>query len=185
MAKEKPTSDPRQLWTFFGLLALVAAFFGYAVLPYMDPGAAGVVGKPAPDFTLSVISDDGEGNRIRLSDYREQVVLLDFWASWCGPCRAQAPIIDRVSQKLAGKSVSVIGVNTGDHVEAAQAFLTDAHLSYPSVLDTTGEVARAFGANQLPTLVLIDREGNVLSVQARIISEQELVALVEDALEAS
>ncbi len=182
MEKHKQTSDPRQLWTFFGLAVLVVAFFGYAVLPYVDPGRGALVGNPAPDFTLGVISPEADGNRIRLSDYREQVVLLDFWASWCGPCRAQAPIIDRVSRQLEGKAVSVIGVNTGDHVEAAKTFLNDAQLSYPSVIDTTGDVARAFGANQLPTLVLIDKTGNIVSIQARMISEEELISLVEEAL---
>lgn len=182
MAKHKPTSDPRQLWTLLGLVLLVAAFFGYAVLPHMAPGKSALVGKAAPDFQLGVISPESEGNRIQLSNYREQVVVLDFWASWCGPCRAQAPIIDAVAQKLADRPVSVIGVNTGDHVEAAKAFLREANLSYPSVIDTTGEVGRAFGAHQLPTLVLIDREGKVVSVQSRVIPEDELTALIQGVL---
>lgn len=182
MAKHKPTSDPRQLWTLLGLVLLVAAFFGYAVLPYMAPGKSALVGKVAPDFQLGVISPGSEGNRIQLSDYREQVVLLDFWASWCGPCRAQAPIVDAVSQKFAGESVRVIGVNTGDHIEAAKAFLRETNLSYPSVIDTTGQVGRAFNAHQLPTLVLVDREGKVVSAQARVIQENELSAMIEGLL---
>lgn len=182
MAEHKPTTDPRQLWTFFGILALVAAIFGYAVLPYMDPGRSRLSGKPAPDFTLEVISGAEAGNRIQLSALRDHVVVLDFWASWCGPCRQQAPIIERVSQKFAAEGVRVLGVNTSDRIEPAQDYLQSAGLSYPSVIDKTGEVSHAFGADALPTLVVIDKKGNVRSVQARVVPEHELTALIAGAL---
>ncbi len=168
-----------------GLLALVAGIFGYAVLPYLDPARGPSAGTVAPDFSLSLISKDGEAGRVQLSDYRGHPVVLDFWASWCGPCRAQAPIIDRVSKQMESAGVRTIGVNTGDQLEPARAFIESAQLTYPSVFDTTGEVARAFGANQLPTLVLIDAEGNIVSVESRIISESELTAELQKLLGAS
>jgi thiol-disulfide isomerase/thioredoxin len=112
-------------------------------------------------------------------------VVLDFWASWCPPCRAQAPIIDEVSRTLQGKGVQVVGVNTGDELVNAQKFIKMTGLSYPSVFDTSGQVARAFGATQLPTLVLIDPEGNVVSVQARTVTADELLDLIDDARSAS
>jgi peroxiredoxin len=185
MAEHKQTTDPRQLWTFAGLVLLVVAIFGYTVLPLMDPGGRASVGKPAPDFTLGVLAANSEGNRIQLSDYRDQVVVLDFWASWCAPCRAQAPIIDRVSRQFESRGVRVIGVNTGDAPQAAIEFMSAAGLSYPSVIDTTGAVARAFGAHQLPTLVLIDKMGQIVSVQARIVSEEELSSMVEELIGAT
>ncbi|HEX2735526.1 MAG TPA: TlpA disulfide reductase family protein [Polyangiaceae bacterium] len=182
MAEHKPTTDPRQLWTFFGLLVFVAAFFGYVILPYMDPGRSRLSGKPAPDFTLEVISGSDAGNRIQLSSMKDHVVVLDFWASWCGPCRQQAPIIDRVSHKFDADGVRVLGVNTSDRIEPAREYLEGAALSYPSVIDNTGAVSHAFGADALPTLVVIDKHGNVRSVQSRVVPEHELTALIASAL---
>jgi thiol-disulfide isomerase/thioredoxin len=182
MAEHKPTTDSRQLWTFFGMLALVAAIFGYAVLPHMDPGRSRLSGKLAPDFTLDVISGNDAGNRIQLSALKDNVVVLEFWASWCGPCRQQAPIIERVGKKFAAEGVRIVGVNTSDRLETAQAYLQTAGLTYPSVIDKTGEVSHAFGANALPTLVVIDKKGQVRSVQARVVPEHELTALIANAL---
>lgn len=79
----------------------------------------------------------------------------------------------------------MIGINTSDALQPAQEFIASSGLSYPSVVDTTGEVARAFGAHQLPTLVLIDREGKVVSVQSRVVSEKELLSMVEALMGAS
>jgi thiol-disulfide isomerase/thioredoxin len=182
MAEHKPTTDPRQLWTFFGMLALVAAIFGYAVLPYMDPGRSRLSGKPAPDFTLEVISGNEAGNRIQLSALKDHVVVLDFWASWCGPCRQQAPIIERVSHKFGSDQLRIVGVNTSDRIEPAQDYLQSAGLTYPSVVDKTGEVSHAFGADALPTVVIIDKKGQVRSVQTRVVPEHELTALIANAL---
>lgn len=185
MATHKPTTDPKQLWTFLGLLGLVVGIFGYAVLPFLDPARAPSTGSVAPDFTLGLLGEEGETGRVQLSDYRGYPVVLDFWASWCAPCRAQAPILDRVSKQMESAGVRMIGVNTGDQPEAARAFVQSAALSYPSVVDSTGEVARAFGAHQLPTLVLIDGKGNIVSVQSRIVSEEELLAELQQLLNAS
>ncbi len=181
MAEHKKTSDPKQLWTFLGLAVLACAIFGYAVLPYLDPGRSRLVNGTAPDFTLEVVAGGQAGNRISLADFRGHVVVLDFWASWCPPCRAQAPIIDRVAKHYDGQPVSVIGVNTSDHEQAARAFWDKAGLSYVSVLDETGKVARAFGAQELPTLVVINAAGKVTFAGARVVTEPELKALIEEA----
>lgn len=181
MAEHKPTTDRNQVWTFMGLLALACAVFGYAVLPHMDPGRSRLQGERAPDFTLRVISGGEPGNRLALSDQRGQVVLLDFWASWCGPCRIQAPILERFAAMHAQDKVTVIGVNTGDAEPAALEFIRSVGVTYPVVFDEQGMVSRAFGASELPTLVVIDPEGNVSSIDARVFKEQELEQLVKDA----
>lgn len=182
MAKLKPTSDPKQLWMFLGLLVLACTIFGYAVMPHLDPGKRKMDGTPAPEFTLDVISGGEPGNRISLADLRGQVVVLDFWASWCAPCQAQAPIIDRVALAYANAKVSVVGINTGDHEIPARDFMLQAGVRYPSVIDRTGAVARAYGARELPTLVIVDPEGRVQFSEGRLVSEAELRELVERAL---
>lgn len=181
MTRHKKTTEPRQLWTFFGLLLLIAGIFGYAVLPYLDPARGKLVGRQVPEFVLPTISGGEPGSRIDLEAYRGQVVLLDFWASWCPPCRAQAPIMDRVAQRFEEQGVSVIGVNTGDEPQAALAFIEQMGLTYPSVVDVDGSVSRAFGASQLPTLVVIDPEGKVVNVQARVVKEAELETMIKTA----
>jgi thiol-disulfide isomerase/thioredoxin len=181
-APHKVTTDRRQLVTFFLLLAGFSAVFGYAVLPYMDPARSNLVGQPAPPLTLPVLAGGPAGNRISLSDYRGRIVVLDFWASWCGPCRAQAPILERVARQFEARGVSFIGVNTGDDEENARSYWTSSGSSYPSVFDGQGAGARVFGATQLPTLVFIQATGKVAKVEARLLQEVELSAQLEQML---
>lgn len=185
MAEHKPTSDPRQLWMFGGLLVLACAFFGYAVLPHLDPGKSSVAGQPAPEFVLPVMDAAQTGNRIGLSDLHGNVVVLDFWASWCGPCRAQTPIIERLSQRFSDRPVRMIGVNTSDRPIEAAKYLSEVGLSYPSVLDADGVVARAYSAFELPTIVVIDPLGKVVFRAARMLSEKELASEILKALKAT
>ena len=89
--------------------------------------------------------------------------------------------MDRVAQRFEEQGVSVIGVNTGDEPQAALAFIEQMGLTYPSVVDVDGSVSRAFGASQLPTLVVIDPEGKVVNVQARVVKEAELETMIKTA----
>jgi peroxiredoxin len=133
------------------------------------------VGLPAPDFTLPVMIGGEPGARIELSDLRGQVVVLDFWASWCAPCRAQAPIIDRVARAQRGKRVIVLGVSTsGDDWGRAVRFVQSQGLGYTSVFDAEGRVAAAFGVDTLPTVVIVDPQGKIASVHERTVRADEL-----------
>ena len=162
------------------LVLLGAAVFGYAVLPHVSrrvSATAQMVGAPAPDFSLPVFHGGDAGSRIRLSALQGNVVILDFWASWCKPCQAQARILSSLASRHAGGNVMFVGVNTADNPERAQEFAESHQLPYPSVLDG-GEVADTYGASSLPTLVVIDAAGKVSDVTLGVLSAEEIEALI-------
>jgi thiol-disulfide isomerase/thioredoxin len=135
--------------------------------------------KMAPEFTLK----DSTGKVVHLSDYKGKVVLLDFWATWCGPCRAEAPIVDQVSRRWRDKGVVVVGVNTdlpdqGD----PKAFAMAHNLTYPIVHDTEGQAQRAFAVDSLPTLVVVSRTGKITAVRTGMTDDAELERLIRQAL---
>jgi cytochrome c biogenesis protein CcmG/thiol:disulfide interchange protein DsbE len=168
------------------LVLLASAVFGYAILPYFSRQVAvksALSGQPAPEFSLPVFHGGDEASRMSLRALRGNVVVLDFWASWCKPCAVQAGILSQVAPRHATEKVVFVGVNTADNPERAREFATAHQLPYPSVLDS-GEVADAYGADTLPTLVVIDAEGRISSVAARILSAREIEAAITEASQA-
>jgi len=175
----KPTKDVRQAWILGAVVLALVLMFAFIVLPYVDPGKK--VDVAAPDFTLPVIHGSDAGKPLSLSALSGEVIVLDFWASWCGPCKKQMPILDRVAQDYSGKGVTFLGISTDTEADAALEFLKAIPVSYPSVLDLTGEVSRDFGITGLPTLVIIDAEGKVTHNDARLVGERSLRDLIEAA----
>jgi thiol-disulfide isomerase/thioredoxin len=185
MSEPRPTRtfDPKQGWVFLTLLVSASLFFGLVVLPYADPRAKeqlDATGVRAPDFSLPVLQGGSPGARVRLSDLRGRVVLLDFWASWCGPCRQQMPAVERIAARTDESDTLILGVNTADTPEAALQLLSELKPRY-TILQDTGEVARGYGATTLPTLVLIDREGKIVVRESTVVSEARLQQLLERA----
>jgi thiol-disulfide isomerase/thioredoxin len=185
MTQEQPkrTFDPKQGWVFLGLLIGFSLFFGLVVLPYADPRSKGqldAAGVRAPDFSLPVLQGGNANARVRLSDLRGRLVLMDFWASWCGPCREQMPAIERLAARTDERDTIVLGINTADNPQAALQLLSELKTSY-TILHDTGEVARGYGATTLPTLVLIDREGKIVVRESSVMSEANLQQLLERA----
>jgi cytochrome c biogenesis protein CcmG, thiol:disulfide interchange protein DsbE len=173
-----------QSWTPAVLVLIASALFGYLVLPYWSGGRgprSPLVGQAAPDFSLKIFHGSDDGSRIKLSALRGNVVVLDFWASWCRPCAAQAAILKDVVPRHPD-DVVFVGVNTSDNPERAREFAERAQLPYIAVLDSgEGEVADAYGASSLPTLVVIDAAGRVVSAGAGVMSASELEAAIAEA----
>jgi thiol-disulfide isomerase/thioredoxin len=109
-------------------------------------------------------------------------VIIDFWASWCAPCRAQAPIIDKLAREHeSANDLVVVGVNTSDEHESALEFARSANLSYPMVYDEQNRVAAAYSVTGLPTLIVVDKAGKIVSVRRSVVRKSELEQLVERA----
>jgi DsbE subfamily thiol:disulfide oxidoreductase len=113
----------------------------------------------APDFALV----NPAGKKVSLKDYRGKVVFLNFWASWCDPCRGEMPAMDKLYREFKGKGFEIFAVNVKDKRDDAVRFLKDLKISYPVALDPEGEVGLLYGAWAMPSTYLIDRNGIVLA----------------------
>ncbi len=135
--------------------------------------------RPAPDFVLTTY----DGQRLQLSDFRGQVVLLNFWASWCPPCRVEAPVLQRAAERLDSAGLIVIGIDVWDDETQARAFLDEFGVTYPNVEDTTRSIPVEFGVTGLPETFVISRSGVLVSRWVGPINDEQLADLVAPLLE--
>lgn len=171
-------------------LAAVLAFTGCAnqAEPTSDGFVAGdgsfVVLDPAERQSAPEVSGPTlDGGTFTLADYAGDVVLLNVWASWCAPCRAEAPILERVWRDVQGEGVQFVGLDTRDSDAAAQAFVNRFGLTYPNVVDRDGRLQLLFGdtlpPQAIPSTLLIDRQGRVAARALGKVSESTLRGLLE------
>ena len=119
-------------------------------------GGASIKG-PAPNFTLKSVS----GKNLKLSEMTGNVVLINFWASWCGPCREEMPLLNALHKKYEPLGFTVLGVNVEEQADKAKGFLSDFPVDFPILLDNTNKVSKQYNVIAMPTTVLVDRDGNV------------------------
>jgi peroxiredoxin len=125
--------------------------------------------KPAPDFELK----DMNGKAIRLSDYRGQVVLLNFWATWCGPCKIEIPWFVEFQRAYKDRGFTVIGVSVDeDGWEAVRPFLASRQVNYPVVVSTVEVEQKYGGVEALPVSFLIDREGRIANTHVGLVTRK-------------
>ena len=137
---------------------------------YDSSGEATVLRSEPPEFTLNLF----DGGGVRLADLRGQVVLLDFWGSWCGPCRAEAPELQKVWTQYRDKGVAFVGINVFDVDASAKAFLREFGITYPSGPDPKGAIAVDYGLTGVPEKFLISRDGRILH---KFVGPQDAAAL--------
>jgi peroxiredoxin len=138
--------------------------------PEANLEAAPVVGAPAPDFSLI----DTRGQPIRLHDLRGQYVLINFWATWCGPCRLEMPALQSGHQRFGDMGLVVLGVNFDETEGAVRAYGEELGLSFPLLLDPGAQVQRLYRMRGYPASFFVDREGIIRIHHIGVITEGQL-----------
>jgi len=135
----------------------LSGFVWIASLAWASSPAASLVGKPAPDFVLKSL----DGSNLRLSEFRGQVVLVNFWARWEGESRAEMPVLDHINTTYNRAGLVVLGVSVDEDERRARDFAAGMKLGYPLLLDTTPQIGRDYSIEKMPMTILIDRSGVV------------------------
>jgi cytochrome c biogenesis protein CcmG/thiol:disulfide interchange protein DsbE len=156
-----------------GVLALVA-LLAYGVASKREDTSIDTqlaAGKRPAAPAVSLPKLDGGGS-VPLSSYRGKVVVLNFWASWCGPCRGEAPILERWHRKLGAKDATVVGVDVLDVSDDARKFIGEFHLSYPQLRDGDGSNLKRFDVVGYPETVVLDRRGRIAATARGPVDER-------------
>ena len=119
--------------------------------------SSGLEGQVAPDFALK----SSTGENLRLSEFRGDVVMINFWATWCGPCRQEMPLLDELYARYKRVGFNLLGVNIDDDSRRAMQMIEELGVSFPVLFDASKEVSKLYEVEAMPVTVLVDREGNV------------------------
>ncbi|MBU1309779.1 MAG: TlpA family protein disulfide reductase [Gammaproteobacteria bacterium] len=114
----------------------------------------------APDFTLKAL----DGSNLRLAEQKGDIMLINFWASWCGPCIQEMPALDKLAQKYQPLGVQVWGVNVESDSSAAKNYLSKVQVAFPILFDLDNSVSKAYQVDAMPTTVILDKDGKVRAV---------------------
>jgi thiol-disulfide isomerase/thioredoxin len=164
------------------ILGMFVLFDGGLLRPFnqqFSPPSGGQIagpsiGKPAPDFTIKSIS----GGETKLSEYHGSPIILNFWATWCGPCRLEMPLLESAAQKN-GNRLTVLAVNSGESEEDVMDFKRELDLTFEIGIDTTGEAQKNYLIIGLPRTFMIDKDGIILAQHIGALSETQLEEYLE------
>ena len=136
------------------ILLVLAIFMGSSL------ASSGLTGQTAPDFVLK----SATGENLRLSEYRGDVVMINFWATWCGPCRQEMPLLDELYGRYQRVGFNLLGVNSDDDSRRAMAMVNELGISFPVLFDEDKKVSKLYEVEAMPLTILLDREGTVRHV---------------------
>jgi thiol-disulfide isomerase/thioredoxin len=129
-------------------------------------------GMPAAAFSLVLL--DGNGKKVSLAAHKGKVVVLDFWATWCGPCRRWMPIVAKLEKETAGKNVHFYAVNVRESAATVRAYVRDQKVAVPVLLDSDGMVGTAYGASSIPLTVVVGKDGKIVRTLVGVHPEEDL-----------
>jgi peroxiredoxin len=148
----------RRAWVVAGLSVVLASGCG----PPKTDWPRVATPAPAPDFVLPQV----DAQPVRLSDFRGQVVILEFWATWCVPCRYSTPSLQKIYEEYRDRGVTVLLVNAGETEEVAREWIKDWALTMPVLLDRDGRAGWSYRVESVPKLFIIDQAGQILYVRS-------------------
>lgn len=131
-------------------------------------------GGTVTEFSIGSLA----GGNIALSDYAGDVIIMNFWATWCPPCRAEMPGLNRFYEAYRDKGVVLLAINEEESVETVRPFIQNNNFTFPILLDLQGRVAQQYSTRSFPTTFIIDRHGTIQHVQTGVITEAELEEIV-------
>jgi peroxiredoxin len=131
-----------------------------AIFAASSLASSALEGRSAPDFVLK----SSTGNNLRLSEYRGDVVMINFWATWCGPCRQEMPLLDDLYGRYQRVGFTLLGVNIDDDSRRAMKMIDELGVSFPVLFDESKDVSKLYAVEAMPVTVLVDREGTVRHV---------------------
>lgn len=128
-----------------------------AILMGASLASSGLTGQTAPDFVLK----SATGENLRLSEYRGDVVMINFWATWCGPCRQEMPLLDELYGRYQRVGFNLLGINIDDDSRRAMAMVNELGIKFPVLFDEDKKVSKLYEVEAMPLTLLLDREGTV------------------------
>ncbi len=163
------------------VVAIFAGLFTVGLLLASQQGKRPAVGSEAPDFSLPLYPGyrAGFGDTLRLSSLRGQVVVINFWASWCVECRKEAPGLEATYRQYKDRGVVFLGVDYLDTEPAALVYLREYDTTYPVGIDLQQQIARDYRITGVPETFVVDKEGLVRYIAIQRVSEAELEAVIE------
>ncbi len=170
------------------IVAIFAAVFAIVVLPKLREARHALVGQGAPALSLPLLAGGpaapavSKGGAVDLASLRGHVVVLDFWAPWCGPCKMEMPHLQALSQRRAADGVVVVGVLVDEDRTGAAEVVSQLRLTYPQLDDDRHQAAEKYEVRSLPTLVVLDKQGVVKTYRTGFTEEAELDAAIDAAL---
>jgi thiol-disulfide isomerase/thioredoxin len=178
-ASPPPPSSTRSV---LGILALAA---GFALIPRATKGCESAsLDEDAPVWEAKVVANSAAlgpetSERLKLESLRGHPVILDFWATWCGPCQMEAPVVNTIAQRYKDRGLAVVGVNTSDEDGLAAQFVRVKHLGFPVVYDEGNAIAKKYGVTNLPTLIVISKTGKLVAIRTGVTSDAALDDIVK------
>lgn len=169
-----------RFWVRRLLMLAMLVLIGFALFQTggTDEGEAVEAGQTAPDFELTTL----DGKSIRLSELRGKGVLINFWASWCKPCRDEMPAIQQVYDRYKDKGLEVLAVNIAETEVTVDGFVRHLDLAFPILLDSNREVTRLYGIGSIPSSIFVSPDGKVVRKVSGQMSEGQIESMVLETL---